>query len=216
MVMPKPLKNAIESALHSSNASSGHECRIWSKASKLSSIGRPLGPLGPYCSTTSSPARPVSPHTPSHPTASSAGILWPVTKRSSRTICSAVKSCEKTTSRSPSRTVEKLEGAEPSPLGASALCKEQLPTTRAPEKTNVMPSHWCTAVARRSMTLDMRPVKITTEPRSIWYVEALVIVSPMYIVLVPMMSHHAGIAKPRSTCRGGHRTRLPRHLMLPR
>jgi hypothetical protein len=36
---------------------------------------------------------------------------------------------------------------------------------------------------------------MTTEPRSIWYVEALVIVSPMYIVLVPMMSHHAWSGK---------------------
>ena len=50
-------------------------------------------------------------------------------------------------------------------------------------------------MARRSITLDMRPVKMTTEPRSIWYVEALVIVSPMYIVLVPMMSHHAWSGK---------------------
>ena len=42
----------------------------------------------------------------------------------------------------PSRTVEKLDGAEPSAFGASADCKEQLPTTSAPVKTNVMPSHW--------------------------------------------------------------------------
>mmetsp|Transcript_3442 Transcript_3442/g.7281 ORF Transcript_3442/g.7281 Transcript_3442/m.7281 type:complete len:203 (+) Transcript_3442:724-1332(+) len=159
MLMPKKLKNAMESELDSAIKTTFGACCTWYSAWRESSIGLPFSMI--CCSATSDSTRKPSPHNPSFPTATSAGTLNPVTNRSSRHICSATKSCESTTSTLPSIGL-------PPASSPPAVSAEAAPTVSTPATTNAMANQWKAYCLRLRYTVESSPVKTMLEPRSIW------------------------------------------------
>mmetsp|Transcript_144512 Transcript_144512/g.204432 ORF Transcript_144512/g.204432 Transcript_144512/m.204432 type:complete len:233 (+) Transcript_144512:509-1207(+) len=131
----------------------------------------------------------IMPKTPSHPTACIGGTLYLVISFSSTTIWNATTTCAMTMMRSPT------SGLEADADDAFLSRKPERPTKMRPASTRNMPAQWYPFSFLPSHTTLKRPVKITTEPRSIWKLEACVIVRPMYIAVVAHESHMAGIAQ---------------------
>lgn len=54
------------------------------------------------------------------------------------------------------------------------LCRSASPTTTSPTMVTRMPSHWLSSSLRPRKATERSPVKMMTDPRSIWKLEALV------------------------------------------
>ena len=118
-----------------------------------------------------------------------AGRSYPVTKRSSRHIWSAVKSCDATTRTEPSSACPPAceEAGWPLPplplpplpplprlpspwllsASAAAMAVEAVPTVSTPANTSSIATQWCAHCFRRRYVALRTPVKMITEPRSI-------------------------------------------------
>mmetsp|Transcript_19283 Transcript_19283/g.50113 ORF Transcript_19283/g.50113 Transcript_19283/m.50113 type:complete len:234 (+) Transcript_19283:1597-2298(+) len=142
-----------------------------------------------YVSITEMMLMMIIPKTPSQPTACIGGTLYFVMSFSSTTIWKATTTCATTMMRSPSNGLD----AEADPPDLSR--NPDRPTNTRPPRTSSIPPQWYGCSFRPSKTTESRPVKMTTDPRSIWKLEACVIVSPMYMAVVAHESHIAGIAQ---------------------
>ena len=67
--------------------------------------------------------------------------------------------------------------------------KADKPTNTRPSSTRNMPVQCSMVSLRLSQNMDSRPVKMTTEPRSIWKLDAYVSVRPTYMADVAVQSH---------------------------
>mmetsp|Transcript_28205 Transcript_28205/g.57769 ORF Transcript_28205/g.57769 Transcript_28205/m.57769 type:complete len:202 (-) Transcript_28205:282-887(-) len=115
--------------------------------------------------------------------------LWRAKISSSDTICTATTTCAAMISKLPSRGL--LGFASEVSVSLSAL----MPTMAAPAVTRSIPIQWKGRRRFLSTITDSTPVNTTTLPRSIWKVDAYVMVKPKYMMLVPAMSRNAGHAK---------------------
>jgi hypothetical protein len=109
---------------------------------------------------------------------------------SSIVTCAATMSCAMMMRMLPS--VALLASWDPEPPALHAGRTDVVPTMAVPAMTSAMPTQWYgICFLRRKMTRK-RPVKMTTDPRSIWKMDASVSDRPTYMSDVAVMSHTAG------------------------
>ena len=179
-MIPKKLKNAMETTLSSVVTCSCREAPIWATASWKFSTGSPLRLI--LSAMGRAMAQMPSPQNPSSPTATFAGILYFESTFSSTMNWVAAATWARNTRMSPNRTILLLSAAafSASPATQSSLWASPpahlstlaRPTRNAPKTMLTMPTQWCAWSRRFMMRMVRIPVNITIVPRSIWYADA--------------------------------------------